>query len=229
MLDLIKRRFIYVFAFFMTAVLIAQQVPVSANDMVKLEIKLPKPRFIGTPKDLRTPNLEPPRGDAARPDFFVPAGTKNVALDKPVTSSDMEPVIGELEQVTDGDKEGVEGSYVELGPGTQWVQIDLEREHEIYAIVVWNFHNEARVYRDVIVQVANDPDFTTGVQTVFNNDHDNSSGHGIGKDYEYIETFEGRLMDAKGVRGRYVRLYSRGNTSNEMNHRTEVEVFGKPV
>lgn len=193
---------------------------------VKLELELPKPRFIGTPKNLKTPNLEPPRV-GPRPAFMVPAGTKNLALNKPVTASDNEPVIGEAEQVTDGDKEGVEGSYVEFGPGTQWVQIDLEKPSTIYAVVVWHFHNEARVYRDVIIQISDDPDFTTGVKTIFNNDHDNSSGLGVGKDLEYIETFEGRIFDAKGTKGRYVRLYSNGNTANEMNHMTEVEVYGK--
>ena len=37
------------------------------------------------------------------------------------------------------------------------------------------------------------------------------------------------MVDAKGVSARYVRLYSNGNTSDELNHYTEVEVYGKPV
>ena len=37
------------------------------------------------------------------------------------------------------------------------------------------------------------------------------------------------VLPAKGVQGGYVRLYSRGNTANELNHYIEVEVFGKPV
>jgi len=78
----------------------------------------------------------------------------------------------------------------------------------------------------VVVQVSDDPDFTEGVQTIFNNDHDNSSGLGIGKDKEYIETNDGRLIDPRGVSARYIRLFSRGNTSNEMNHYVEVEVYG---
>ena len=52
---------------------------------------------------------------------------------------------------------------------------------------------------------------------------------GIGKDRGYIETYLGRLIDAKGVTGRYVRLYSHGNTANSMNHYVEVEVFAKPA
>jgi hypothetical protein len=101
--------------------------------------------------------------------------------------------------------------------------------HDIYAILVWHFHKQARVYFDVVVQVADDPDFINNVTTVFNNDHDNSAGLGVGSDMHYVETSEGKLIDAKGVRGRYVRLYSNGNSSNELNHYIEVEVYGKPA
>ena len=45
----------------------------------------------------------------------------------------------------------------------------------------------------------------------------------------YVETNEGKLIDAKGAKGRYVRLYSMGNNSNDQNHYLEVEVFGRPV
>ena len=69
---------------------------------------------------------------------------------------------------------------------------------------------------------------TGDFDTVYNNDHDNSAGMGVGKDLAYIETNEGRLVDGKGTTGQYVRLYSKGNTSNEMNHYIEVEVFGIP-
>lgn len=199
-----------------------------AADLVKLDIKLPKPMFVGTPKNIKSDNLEPPRPPGARPAFMVPAGTTNLAAKKPVTASDKEPVIGDLTLITDSDKEGTDGSYVEFGPGTQWVQLDLGAPATIYAVVVWHYHSEARVYKDVVIQVADDPDFITNVRTVYSNDHDNSSGLGIGKEYEYCEDYLGRLMDTKGIKARYVRLSSKGNTSNEMNHYTEVEVYGKP-
>jgi hypothetical protein len=196
--------------------------------LVRIDIPLPKPMFIGTPKDLKSPNLEPPR-KGQPPPFMAPPGTRNVAARKRVTGSDSEPVIGELAQVTDGDKEGQDGSYVELGPGKQWVQIDLGAAHTIYGVAVWHFHSQARVYRDVVVQVANDADFITNVRTVYNNDHDNSSGLGAGRQLEYIETYRGRLIRVNGVRARYVRLFSNGSTESEMNHYVEVEVYGKPV
>jgi hypothetical protein len=194
-----------------------------------LPIVLPKPTFEGTPENLKVPNLEKPRVNQPREPFLAPAGVTNVALHKPVDSTDKEPVVGDLEMITDGDKAAKDGSYVELGPALQNVTIDLQAEHEIYAVVVWHFHKQPRVYFDVIVQAADDPDFINNVQTLFNNDHDNTAGLGVGKDMNYFDTFEGKLIDAKGVRARYLRLYSNGNNTNELNHYTEVEAWGRPV
>ncbi len=201
----------------------------SAQEQSKEELKLqlPKPMFIGTPRNLTSPNLERITGKP-RGAFFVPAGTKLVSLNKPATASDIQPVIGEVGYVTDGEKSGEDGYFVEFGPGKQYVQIDLKAPYALQAILVWHYHSQARVYRDVIVQVSDDKDFITAVTTIFNNDHDNSSGLGIGKDKEYIETYEGKLFDPRGAKARYVRLWSNGNTSNDMNHYVEVEVYATP-
>lgn len=212
---------------FATAALLALALSLPAQDKVALPLELPKPLFVGTPAPISVPNLEKPRG-AKRPDFMVPAGTVLLSRDKPVTASDTFPVIGDLEYVTDGDKKGNDGTFVEFGPELQWVQIDLGKTATIHAIVLWHFHAQARVYHDVVVQVSDDPEFKSGVKTVFNNDHDNSAKLGAGKDQAYIETNEGKLIDAGGVKGRYVRLYSNGNTTDELNHYVEVEVFGQP-
>jgi len=201
---------------------------VGSGELVPIDIKLPKPMFVGTPQDTRVPNLEKPLGKP-RPPFLAPVGTKNVAFGKKVSASDEEPIIGEIEYITDGDKEAADGSYVELAPFLQHVVIDLEAKYEIYAIVVWHYHKQACVYFDVVMQVASDRDFITNVKTVFNNDIDNSAGLGVGKDMHYTETNEGKLIDTKGVQGRYVRLYSNGNNANDLNHYIEVEVYGKPV
>ena len=193
----------------------------------ELKLKLPKPMFIGTPTNIRSPNLEKVTGKS-RPPFYVPQGTVLLSAKKKVTSSDNAPVIGELDMITDGEKSGGDGFFVELGPATQWVQVDLGVSRPLYAIVVWHYHSQARVYRDVVAQVSDDPAFKTGVTTVYNNDHDNSSKLGAGADKEYIEVAEGRLIDPKGAKGRYVRLYSNGNTTNDLNHYVEVEVYGAP-
>ena len=203
------------------------QANIASSKLVPIDIKLPKPMFIGTEKDIRVPYLEPLT--ESRPPFLAPVGITNIALGKPVAGSDEEPIIGEVEMITDGDKEAADGSYVELGRFVQHVTIDLEAMHEIYAIVIWHFHKEPRVYFDVVVQVADDPDFITNVRTLFNNDIDNSASLGVGKDKHYVDTNKGKLIDARGVRARYIRLYSNGNNFNDLNHYIEVEVYGKPA
>jgi len=195
--------------------------------MVDLDIPLPAPAFRGTPVPREEPFVEEPSGKP-RPPFPAPEGTVNLALGKVVTCSDPIPAAGELDFVTDGDKAASDFGYLELGPGTQWVQIDLGQRATVYAIVVWHNHAEARVYRDVVVQVSDDPDFLDSV-TVFNDDYDNSSGLGIGTAMGYVETSEGKLIDCRGVEGRYVRLYSRGNHIDDKNHYTEVDVYGRPA
>ncbi len=196
----------------------------AAPTLAAIAIELPKPQFKGTPKHAKSDNLEAPR-KGARPAFMAPAGCKLLSSGAAVTSSDPYPVIGEVDLVTDGDKEANEGSYVELGPKAQYVQVDLGASHAIHAVVIWQFHMNARIYKDVVVRVSDDADFVD-YTTVFNNDHDNSSGFGVGEHQEYWETNEGKLIDAEGKKGRYIRVYSHGNTEDELNHFTEVEVWG---
>ncbi len=200
----------------------------AVGDLVPIPLVLPPPEHAPTPRRYRPrPTLE--AFQKSRPPFLAPKGTMNVALGKPVAAGDPVPIIGENAWVTDGNKARPLETFVEYGPGVQWVQIDLLRPHVVYAVAVWHYYAEDRVYHDVVVQVSDDPDFIEGVRTIFNNDFDSSSGLGVGKDLEYIESHLGRLIDAKGVTGRHVRLYSRGNTSNDQSQYVEVEVYGKPA
>lgn len=211
---------------FLIPIIMVFTVSLTAQDLEPIKIELPEAMFVGTPTNLSVPNLEKPLGKPRGP-FLAPKGTKNLAAGKSVSSTDEFPIIGELEMITDGEKNADDGYFVELGPFTQHVTIDLEKQFNIYALVVWHFHKQPRVYFDVVIQSADDPDFTQNVKTIFNNDIDNSSGLGKGKDMHYVETAEGKLIDAKGVKGRYVRLYSKGNNSNDLNHYVEVAVYGK--
>lgn len=206
---------------------VQDSVPADAQtSLVPIPLKLPKPMFVGTPENIENvPNLEKPLG-RARPPFLAPEGVTNVALNRPVTSSEPLPIMGELAMIVDGDKEGTDASVIELGPFQQWVVVDLEQERDIYAVAIWHFHGTARVYFDVVVQVSKDPEFVNAV-TIFNNDIDNSLGLGVGTDKHYVETSEGKLIDAKGVRGRYVRFWSQSNNQNDYSHYVEVEVYGK--
>jgi hypothetical protein len=203
----------------------------AAKDLAPLPIELPRPQIPPTLKNL-PPGVRvaiPHNQWRPRKPFLAPKGCVNVARGRRVSASDNEPVIGELSMITDGDKAGGDGSFVDLGPGVQWVQIDLGSALAIHAIVLWHEHRQPLVYHDVVIQVSDDRDFITNVRTLFNNDHDNSAGMGIGEDWGYFEMYEGELFEAKGVRARYVRLYSNGSTGDDLNRYTEVEVYAIPA
>ena len=199
----------------------------SSENLVPLKLKLPSPVFVGTPKNapaganLEAVSSQPP------PPLLVPADVKNIAPGKKITCSDKQATADTLAKLTDGDKEGEEDSIVQLRKGLQWVQFDLGAPRQLFAIALWHAHDQPKIFRSVIVQTADDQDFTENVRTLFNNDTDNSAGLGVGPDHQYFETFQGKLIDAKGARARYLRLYSHGSTDSALNEYTEVEIYGR--
>lgn len=208
--------------------LLASTPVAQAADLKPLALKLPEPTLRGTPEDLPAgPNIEPPPKEDPAP-FMAPASAKNVSEGKPVTSS-VKPFTGELKQVTDGKKEAFDSDAIEMRSGSQWVQVDLGAPHLIYAIALWHDHRYIQITRDVIVQVSDDPEFKTGVTTLYNNDRDDSSKQGVGSDKEYFETKWGKIVDAKGTKARYVRGYSKGTSLTALNCWQEIEVYGEPA
>jgi hypothetical protein len=202
-----------------------------ADDLAPLPLVLPPPAMKGTPQALPTNTTALPLTSDVRPPFLAPRGVVNVALRKPVTASDTNLISGDLKQITDGKKEAFEENVVTLRRGLRWVQIDLQGEYKIYAVVVWHEFSTPIVYRDVIVQLSDDPEFKTGVQTIFNNDQKNTAGLGMGTEREYFEnslTAAGKLIDAHGLQARYVRCYSKGSTDSALNSYIEVEAYGLP-
>lgn len=199
------------------------------GDKVVLKLNLPPPPFGALRAIPANTNADRSTLHQRRAPFYVPRGVTNVALHKPVTSSDNRPIIGLSSLVTDGDTGNFDGSWVTYAAGKQWVQIDLKRDYKLYAIVVWHYYGtlEARVYHDVVVQVSDDVNFLKNAHTVFNNDQNNELGMGAGLERDYFETYEGKLIDPKGVLGRYIRLYSKGNTTDNENNYIEVEAYGK--
>ena len=202
-------------------------------DKVAIKFELPPPHITGTPKEIKSDNLEPDRGQGKlRPPIMVePEFAKKLTNEDTKVTTSEEAVSGENEYVVDGDKTADMTAMLQLPSGLQWVQLDLGAEHVISAICVWHDQGDERVYKDVIMQISNDPKFAdkTKVTTVFNNDHDESSKLGLGKgpDKEYRERNDGRPVDAKLTKGRYVRVYSAGSTSEPINNYIEIEVFGK--
>lgn len=214
-------------ALFALAPMVPQAV---ADDLKPLPIKYPEPTLRGTPEDLPASEFiePPPKPEEAPKPFLAPADAQNVAQGKPVTSS-VKPFTGELAQVVDGKKEAFDSDAIEMRSGSQWIQIDLGAPTKIYAVAMWHDHRYIQITRDVIVQVADDAEFTKNVRTVYNNDRDDSSKQGAGTDKEYFETKHGRVADAKGIVARYVRGYSKGTSLTGLNCWQEVEVWGVPA
>jgi hypothetical protein len=201
---------------------------VAEEKKVELKFELPEANYGGTPLQYDGKNLEAD-DFKPRPPYLAPEGTQLLSRGKPVTSDAGEPRFGKLAFVTDGDKSYKEKGLVGLAPGKHYVQVDLEQEVNIYAILLWHYHEAERVYFHVIVQVSSDATFAKDVKTIFNNDADNKESMGPGKDKEYKERHTGKLIDAKGVKGRYVRFYAHQNTTDELSHYIEAEVWGKPL
>ncbi|RBP40602.1 hypothetical protein DES53_108309 [Roseimicrobium gellanilyticum] len=195
----------------------------------------PRAHFVSGPLSgevYMLPNLEMWDGEVTkmRLNFLVPKGTRDVARGKKVTGSDPTPE-GDYAQFTDGIAVGNDTSAVQLDPGTQWIQVDLGERCHVWKVLLWRHYLPRVVCHDLIVQVSDDATFTKGVTTIFNNDHDNSSGLGVGQDVAYMETNHGRLIDGceAEAAGRYVRFYGRGSSNDLWNQFVEVSIYGTPA
>ena len=199
-----------------------------AKSTEPLVLNLPAHTLKGTPEDLPVgPNIETVSDKPPTP-LQVPKGVKNVAAGKPVTSS-VAPFLGELSQITDGKMEASDEDAVEFKKGVQWVQVDLGEPFAIHAIAMWHDHRYVQAMHDVVLQVSDDPEFKSGVTTLFNNDVDNSSGLGVGTDREYFELQFGRVVAGTGVKARYGRGYTKGGSLSALNCWQEIQVYALPV
>jgi len=201
------------------------------GDLVPLNLKLPDAAFKGTPQNIQTNTYTEPFPDLDKPPkpMLVPAGLKNLAKDAKLSTSDKNVTAETLAKLTDGDKEASDQGLVMLRKGTQYVQLDLGSPNEIFAIAFWHAFSSPKVYHDVVIQAADNPEFTENLRTIYNNDQDNTSNLGIGTDREYFETHLGRVIDAKGVKARCLRFYSKGSTESVLNEYLEIEVYGRPA
>ena len=196
------------------------------SKLVDLVIEYPEEQVKGTELPKKVQNLEKPRAKGTAPKLLkVPNGCKNLAEEKDVTASDSDPSVGDLDYIVDADADGNE--YIQIKDGLQWVQINLEESKKLYAVHLWHYYVEPRVYNDIVIQVSDDPKFVKNVTTVFNNDHDNSSGLGKGTHKNYVEEYYGKSISIDGVKGQYVRFYSNGNSADKSNNYIEIQVYGK--
>ncbi len=193
------------------------------------------------PKQLTTASPAPPPGwPGENIDFESWKRYRNVVIAEgcrllshhcPVKVSDPE-ILGDPQWITDGVRSSEDGNFVDMAPGKQWMLIDLGASREIHCVWLWLNHKIPWVsYKDVIVQITDQPDApgAPGTVTVLNTDTDGSSGIGKGIDSGWVEDIHGRPITFPPVKGRYVKVWTNGRTSDDVNHFTEVAVYGKDI
>lgn len=154
-------------------------------------------------------------------------GSLNLAAGRPVVSSSgIDPSLSS--GFTDGSvEEDVAGSG-----GTEYLLVDLGESTALARIQLWHHYRDQRSYNGVIVQISDDPSFTRGVVTLFNNDADNAAGQGPGGDPRYFESIDGLTIDFPPTNARFIRCWLNGSDQNMFNHWREVKAFapknGKP-
>jgi hypothetical protein len=208
--------------------------PGSASQTTPVEVYLPIPgmgsgglqKWMGLvdPEHFEEPSTGP------RTPLQVPLGTTNLGPQCHLTTSALPVGNRELQKLVDNPRGKAKrdfDDFVTLPAGVQWVQLDLAEKTSLYAIVIWrNFQFPMRFYRGVVVQIADDAEFRKNVRTLFNNDYRNLTGLGAGEGREYLESYEGKLIEAHGAIASSVRIYSAGSTESAINEYFAVDVFG---
>lgn len=170
---------------------------------------------LGAPEDVFVGNTA-----VYTPDFSLPI---NVALDKVPTFSS--PIAQEAENGTDGVSNNSNAWVGLTTTGLGWMQVDFGQSYDVDKIKLWQYFADGRTYHDVIVQLSNDPTFSSGVTTVFNNDTNNSAGQGVGTDSEYAESAAGKTMTFTKINARYARFWANGNSKINANSWVDAQVY----
>ena len=140
---------------------------------------------------------------------------------------------GSMANITDGNKAssafGVFGADGKTD--SSYMEIDLGDVREVSSVNLWRYFQDGRTYRDTVVALSEDDEFTADDQILFNSDKQNHHKLGAGSSEAYAETAEGKSFKAKeGTRARYVRVYMRGQDDNKTtNHVVELEVMGRDI
>ena len=140
---------------------------------------------------------------------------------------------GSMANITDGNKAssafGVFGADGKTD--SSYMEIDLGDVREVSSVNLWRYFQDGRTYRDTVVALSEDAEFTADDQILFNSDKQNHHKLGAGSNEAYAETANGKSFKAKeGTRARYVRVYMRGQDDNKTtNHVVELEVMGRDI
>ncbi len=131
---------------------------------------------------------------------------------------------------TDGNYE--QGKFFRYGENENsskecYVEYDLGKMYDINQIKMWRYY-DGRNYTPTAIALSDEQGTwnTSNANVVYSSDLENIFGLGSGSDEGYSETAEGKSINCNAS-GRYVRIYSKGNSINTGNHLVEFEVYGK--
>ncbi len=124
-------------------------------EKVAIKFELPPPHSSGTPKEIKSENLEkdPGPGKLRPPIMVEPEFTKKLTTENTKVTTSEEAVTGDNDYVVDGDKTPDATSMLQLPGGLQWVQLDLGAEHTIAAVCVWHDQGDERVYKLSLIHI----------------------------------------------------------------------------
>ncbi len=120
--------------------------------------------------------------------------------------------------------DGTVGGTQSIDVTGSFIQFDLGAARNINALRVYRDASISSRYTGVIWQLSSDPNFSSGVKTVFNNDSANVFGQGAGRDSTYRELATGKIVEFDPTVARYIRLYSGANNNNSKKY-IEVEAY----
>jgi hypothetical protein len=153
---------------------------------------------------------------------FPSAKTENIAKGKLITSNSS--IASNLDVITNGITDN-SNEYANLGIDSAYIELDFGKVKQIKQIMLMHYWSDRRTYNDVVILASENSDFSNP-NVIFNNDKDNSFGHGVGTDELYEETPKGKWITMEyTIDARYLRVYSKGSNVNSDNQIVELEVY----
>ena len=199
-----------------------------ADELVPLKLDLPAPHFRGHSQGCAQARERRAHLGQAASAPHGSGGVRNRAPAGKISCSDTNATAGMLAKITDGNKEAVDTSIVSLRKGVQYVQFAPPGAGR-FAVGI----GRVRYAEDLSLR-GGPGGRRRGVHRqrphALQQRHPREQGGpGAGTDREYFETNEGKLIDAKGAKGRYAPGRIRaGSSDSALNEYTEVEIYGRP-
>lgn len=110
-----------------------------------------------------------------------------------------------------------------------YVQIDLSKNYELEKLNLWRYFNDNRSYKDTIIFISEDTNFTAE-DIVYSADESDFFGFGAGTDKAYAEIAAGKeITFSNPITGRYIRVINNGHDmgGKKGGHYVELQAWAK--